>query len=445
MRAELYDVVLERQVLGSCLLKGTLLYGAELTEDDFYSEAHRQIWLALTRLHLAKIPINTLTLRSQLLDDKLLGPVGGDEFLLGLTDTIPQEFLPVDRVRRLARLRGVRVSIARALAACDAADLDGTVLGLAEAHQAAMHSVQRRRAQNALELCLPLLEELAQGTESIPRIHPGYDILEEKLGSIPEGCTIAILASTNVGKSSFALEMLLRAAKRNVSCGYLSVEDQEPVVRSRVLAMLSGVSSRKILHRRIDDEDFRKLAGAYDELRAIKERLHVSILQGGTDADVCAAMTDLASRGVKMVAVDYLQKITSSRTYANKAHEMSAAATRITSHAQRLGLVCVLVSQCTRDKTKLNECPSKHDMKESGDLENMVDAIVGLWREYEDDLAPVWARLLKVKWGGVGLTWRLQRDPYTGRLEEAAGSDAAEVPTPKPTWKRSGGEFRPGI
>jgi replicative DNA helicase len=243
-------------------------------------------------------------------------------------------------------------------------------------------------------------------------------IMEEKLGSIPQGCTVAVLASTNVGKSSLVLEMLVRAAQRNVTCGYLSVEDQEPVVRSRLVGMLSGVSSRAILERKLNASDFDRIGKAYEELKKLRERLHVSILQGGTDVDVCSSLSELAAKGCKLVAVDYIQKVTASRTYQNKAHEVSASATRITSHAQRLGLACVVVSQCGRDKTRLNECPSKHDMKESGDLENMVDAIIGLWREHESDVAPIKARLLKVKWGGVGDQWELKRNTRTGRLEE---------------------------
>jgi len=431
----LHDPELERHVLGACLLKPSLLLAADLTADDFYGDANRRMWETMQALTARREPVDIVTVRAKLADDNQLAAAGGDDRLLDLASTLPLDHLPTERLRRLTRLRGLREAVHKALGACEQADLPGAVSALADAHQAALAGVRNKRTQNALDLCYSLLEELASRKPAVPRIHPGYELLEQHLGSIPLGCTLAVLASTNVGKSTYALEMLLRAAQRTVVCGYLSVEDQEPVVSARLVSMLSGVSSRKILHHRIDEHDFSRIERSYAELDRLKHYLHVSILQGGSDADVCAAMSELAARGVKLLVVDYLQKITATKSYSSKAHEVSASATRITSHAQRLGVVCVLVSQCTRDKTRQNECPSKHDMKESGDLENMVDAIVGLWREYEDDFAPTWARLLKVKWGGVGQSWRLQRSQETGRLDEIEGSDREAPPDARGDWR----------
>ncbi len=415
-------------MLGSCLLRPTEMAGLGLDEEDFSTPGHQAIWSALSAMALSGGRVDIVRLRSALLDAGRLEVAGG-EVALGLLRYVAKpSLLPIDRLKQLARMRKMRAAAELVVATCQTGDLDASVSSLGDAHATAMGSVQRKRTQNVLELCMGLLDELSSGKSDVARIHPGYEILEQHLGSIPVGCTVAILASTNVGKSGYALEMLIRAAQRNVCSGYLSVEDQEPLVRARIVGALSGVSSRKILLHRLERGDMERITHAYGELDRLKGHLHTSILQGGSDADVCAAMSDLAARGVKLLVVDYLQKISSSRTYQSKAHEVSSSATRITSHAQRLGVVCVLVSQCTRDKTRLNECPSKHDMKESGDLENMVDAIVGLWRESEDDFAPVWARLLKVKSGGVGQSWRLQRNRDSGRLEEVPDSDKQEPP-----------------
>lgn len=432
--SEPQDLRLERDLLGSCLLRPESIGALGVVVDDFSTEANQALWSALSDMAAAGERVDAVRLRSKLIDRQQLDVAGGESAIEKLRYVGKPSALPIDRLQQLTRLRGLRAAAELVAATCATGDLDASVSALADAHGTAMGGSQKKRTQNVLDLCMPLLEELATNTESVPRVHPGYELLEQCLGSIPEGCTVAVLASTNVGKSTYALEMLIRAANRNVRCGYLSVEDQEPVVRSRIVGMMSGVSSRKILQRRLDTDDIRKLAVAYDHIASIKERLHVSILQGGSDADVCAALSELAARGAKMVVIDYLQKITAGSKRQNKAHEVSDIATRITSHAQRLGLVCILVSQCTRDKTKLNECPSKHDMKESGDLENMVDAIIGLWREHEDDLSPIWAKLLKVKWGGVGQSWRLQRDPETGRVEEVPGSDRDTPPGAK-EWK----------
>ena len=434
MSTELWDLELERRVLGSCLLRPEYLLRYALVPDDFASTANKLVWAALMELHQRGEPIDELRLRIHLEDQRKLGAVGGNEYLLSLTETLPDAELPIERLQRFRRLRALGDATRRVTRHVQDADFDRAINALADAHTAALEGARKARTTSAIELCEDLLDELTGERPTAPRIHPGFSLLEEKLGSLPLGCTVAILANTNVGKSTYALEMLLRAATRQVGAGYLSVEDQKPVVRARLASMVSGISSRKILHGRVEPHEIEPIARGLGELERLKRHLSVSILQGGTEADVCAAMTELASRGAQLICVDYLQKISSSRSYASKAHEIASTASRITSHAQRLGVVCVLISQCTRDRTKLNECPSKHDMKESGDLENMVDAIIGLWREYEDDFAPVWARLLKVKWGGVGASWRLQRDRKTGRLDEVEGSDREQPPDARGDW-----------
>lgn len=432
---ELADLELERLVLGSCLLRPEYLMRYELVRDDFAAPSHQVLWDAMLGVLADQGELDTVRLRGALIDGNKLAAVGGDEYLLGLTDTIPIPNLPIERLTQLRRLRALRDAVQRVQMHTEAGDLDRAVTALGDAHTAALVGTRRGRTMSAIELCDGLLDELCGKVPSPPRVHPGFDVLEQTLGSLPLGCCVAVLANTNVGKSSFVLELLLRASVRNVGAGYLSVEDQKPVVRARLASMLSGISSRKILHNRVEPTELAAIAHGLGELDRLKERLSVSILQGGTEADVCAGMTELAGRGAKIIAVDYLQKITSSRSYASKAHEIASSAARITSHAQKLDVVCLLVSQCTRDKTKLNECPSKHDMKESGDLENMVDAIIGLWREYEDDFAPIWARLLKVKWGGVGASWRLERDRQSGRLHEVPGSQHEQPPDAKGDWK----------
>lgn len=437
-QATLSDPALERAVLGSCLVFPEILLALDVSSEDFVVGAHREIWSALCWLSAEGEPVDTVRLHSRLADVGKLEAVGGPDALLNLTDVLPQRSPPTDRLKRLTRLRAVHSASVRVQAACLHGALDEAVSELASAHGAALAGDAARRTQNLMELCEGLLEELREPASMRPLVHVGYEILERHLGSQEAGSTIGVLADTNVGKSSVILETLLRAAQRNVVVGYLSVEDQAKRVRGRLVSMLSGVSSRKILQRRLTAYDMDKLARGFGEIERLKTHFHVSCLQGGSEVDVCAAMSELAARGCRMVAVDYVQKISSSRQYASRAHECANVAARITSHAQRLETVLLLASQCNRDKNRRNQCPSKHDMKESGDLENMLDYVVALWRTHEDDFAPTWVRIVKGKDGGVGQSWCLQRNTATGRLEEVEDSDRQQPPDAQGEWSHRG-------
>lgn len=437
MTDDLHDLPLEREALGAVLLRPQLLLTIELTESDFYSPAHARIWRELVYLGAEGVPIHTSSLRSRLLDVHQLAAVGGEDYLLGLTDTIPVEAGAADyfgRLRRLARLRALKAASQRLAAACDTGELERAVDALTAVHQAALEGTPRNKPVSVLELCEGLLEEQERPVEQGQLFHPGYQIMRDVVGLIPVQTSIGILADTNVGKSTFALEVLVRMASRNIVCGYVSLEDQRARVRARVAGMLSGVSSRAILQHQLNDRGREMLARGFTEIDRLKRHLHVSILQGGTADDVCAAISELAHKGVRVFVVDYIQKIRSRTRQNKRADEIASAMSQITSHVHRLNGVLFLVSQCSRDKNRKNQCPSLQDAKETGDLENELDMVIGLWRELDDDHSPTWARALKTKDGGLGGAWCLQRSD-SGRLEEVEGSHRMTPPDAKGEWQ----------
>jgi replicative DNA helicase len=434
MTEPLHDLPLEREVLGAVLLRPELLLSLEVAEGDFYSPAHARIWRELVYLGAEGEAINESTLRARLADVHQLAAVGGDDYLLGLTDRIPALPLPVERLRRLARLRALKAASQRLAAACDTGELEQAVDALTAVHQASLEGTPRNKPVSVLELCEGLLEEQERPVEQGQLFHPGYQIMRDVVGLIPVQTSIGILADTNVGKSTFALEVLVRMASRNIVCGYVSLEDQRARVRARIAGMLSGVSSRAILQHQLNDRGREMLARGFTEIDRLKRHLHVSILQGGTADDVCAAISELAHKGVRVFVVDYIQKIRSRTRQNKRADEIASAMSQITSHVHRLNGVLFLVSQCSRDKNRKNQCPSLQDAKETGDLENELDMVIGLWRELDDDHSPTWARALKTKDGGLGGAWCLQRSD-SGRLEEVEGSHRMTPPDAKGEWQ----------
>ena len=57
--------------------------------EDFYSEANAKIFEAMTELSRRGQPVDQVTLREVLVHSGKLGSVGGDEYLLSLSNTIP--------------------------------------------------------------------------------------------------------------------------------------------------------------------------------------------------------------------------------------------------------------------------------------------------------------------------------------------------------------------
>lgn len=418
MTAQLFDLELERRALGACILKPALLLELELTEDDFSSQAHKYTWQALQWLQAEGHGVDSVRLYERLSETKRLEAVGGNEYLLSLTDTIPEALPPTRRLRDLTRLRTLEESAKRLLRECATGDLSKAVAAAAETQLWATEAVDTQ-VVTALDCAITVIEELRGESKRVLRVNPGLEMFADAVGDLAVGSLTVIGAQQNVGKSSIALEMCAAVAARGVVAGYCSFEDPRVLVGTRWLSMFAGISSRRIERRAISHQDWQRLAQAGQSLQDLGDRLLVSTSVGGTQLDACAVMTRMAQRGAKLVVVDYLQAISSATREQDRRNEMRKVVQALKKQAARLDMALVLLSQLNRPpKGSENREPGKHDLKETGDLEDGAENIVMVWREQENDFAPIHLKLAKGKSGGLGQRWSMQRSEESGRLRE---------------------------
>lgn len=350
-----------------------------------------------------------------------LDAIGG---VRGLSELLVGNGVPdASRMRELAALRAMRAAALEVARHAESADLQAAQAALASARDGAIEQAAMGRVHTAGEMAIRMTERLVSMRSGERIIHPGFFLLERAIGGLPLGSLTVVGAATNVGKTSFGLEMCLRTASRNVGSGFVSHEDPEDLITARLLGSVAGISSRALMLGKLQDaQEFSRLAQAATKMQDLSDRLLASSTVGGTELDVCAAMSRMAMRGAKLIVVDYLQAIDSSKRQQDRRNEVRWLTSRLKAHAQRLGVALVLLSQLSRPpKGDEGREPSKHDLKEAGDVENAAEFIVMLWRTIEDDHAPISVKLTKSKIGSVGVRWDVQRD-HNGRLFEVENS-----------------------
>src|SRR5690554_7938910 len=81
----------ERSVLGALLLDNRVLdeLAGTLKPEDFYREAHRHIFRAMSMLHTRSEPIDVLTLADFLSSEDNLEAAGGPTYLTRLSGEVP--------------------------------------------------------------------------------------------------------------------------------------------------------------------------------------------------------------------------------------------------------------------------------------------------------------------------------------------------------------------
>ncbi len=415
-----HDHDLERALIAEALRRYDRFVARGLSLEDFTQGTHIAVLEACQGLweRGETVSVGTVALALQRAGK---GIPGGERGLADLAlhgDKVPDHV----RLRELTRLRAVVTAASQAIAHAKDGSLSDALAALADVDR--MGDVARTTRTGA-EVVASVLGEIREPkpASEARRVYLGLRLLDSAVGKLPVGSMLVIAADSNVGKSGVALALQRGCAKANIGCGLISVEDPEDITGSRLLCSFSeNVSSKEVMHGSIHREHTKAmadLANAEREVQRLGERLLYDDCTGETELEVCAAMSRMAARGAKAVIVDYVQEIEASKKQQDRRNEVRWVTKRLKAHAKRLGVLLVLVSQIARPKDGDEfKAPSKHALKESGDVVNMAEVILVLWREYASDTAPIHVKVAKSKNGGLGLTWQMTRVEATGALIE---------------------------
>lgn len=429
------DLHLEHDVISSCLLKPETVLSLGVGEEDFATDAHRLVWRALVSLVEAAEPVDLVRVRTRLLDWDSLENVGGEAFLGTLRRSVPAKTLPVDRLHRMRRLRALRAQ-AEAVASAAAGNDPDLASAALEATHALDTDTVGRRPKSARQLA----EEWYQSLSRDPNegtVSPGLPALKRVIGRLDCGSMTLIGADVNVGKSTIALEMLMLALHDGERVGCLSMEDPERIVTERIMAMMGGMSAKRVRRFRPGDHGEEKINRAMEAMHAVDDRLMVANCIGMNERETLEQMTMMAKSGCRLIVLDYIGVVGCSVRQQDRRNEIRWIATRFKARAVHTKTALVVVSQFQRPKEGDSaRKPTKHSFRESGDLEAMAEYAIVMWRKVEDDFAPVYCELAKSKTGGVGYGWTMQREtvstrhdangnplPGTGRLVEVKHDD----------------------
>lgn len=415
-----HDHDIERALIAEALRRYDRFVARGLSVADFTVGTHVVILEACQRLweRGEAVSLGSVALALQQAGKGIPGGERGLADLVLHGDKVPDP----DRLRELTRLRAVEAAAQHALAHARGGSLTEALAALADVDQLGATTQATRTGSDLAERVLLGLRDQAESDKR--RVHLGLRRLDAAIGKLPVGAMMVVAADSNVGKSGVMLSMLLAMARANIKCGLISVEDPEDVTGARLLAAYTqNISSRELQHGRFESgmqAASLELDAAIAGVRQLGDRLMFEDRTGETELEVCAAMSRMAARGAKLVVVDYIQEVGASKHQQDRRNEVRWVTKRLKAHAKRLNVALVLVSQIARPKDGDEfRTPSKHALKESGDLVNSAEVILVLWREYAADDAPIHVKVAKAKWGGVGTTWTMQRSMANGAVFES--------------------------
>lgn len=238
------------------------------------------------------------------------------------------------------------------------------------------------RTESSLHELLDVsFQELLQKIENpgIRGHRTGLPSLDVATGGYMPGELWVVGARPGQGKTSFACSSILALASSGVPSLLFSREMARQPLVERLLSIYSGVPLFSLRTGLVRREDFDKIYEAANTLRDFPIFIDLNF-----SADISytegVIRQHVREKGVKVVFLDYIQ-IVAERS-SEQTHELGRISRRLKLLANSLNVTIVVLSQLNREvEHRDNKRPSLADLRQSGNLEEDADCVLGLYRD----------------------------------------------------------------
>jgi replicative DNA helicase len=201
----------------------------------------------------------------------------------------------------------------------------------------------------------------------------------QKLNAFTNGLQVqkfyVVAARPGKGKSSFLAQVALRAATTNNKTLFLSMEMPNSEIYLRLVSIMSRVVLRKFQDRTATQADFENITKARLALR----QLPLTICDKELNlSQVISASEKAIKEGVKLIVVDYIQKVGVPLGRENRATVIGFITSALKELAMKHDVVVLAAAQVNRDPEKGGREPVLSDLRESGAIENDADWVAFL-------------------------------------------------------------------
>lgn len=383
-----HDLTSEAALLGAAMTdQDAATICASLPTDAWYFPAHQTMATAVSELVSTGAPVEVTTVHAVLTRDDLMDTIGGMPGLLNVVRTCAAPETARFHARTLTELHALRkVMVNASQAAVAARDLQfGQAMDLCEAALDAAHRPEERssRVGDLLGDHLDLIERRAAG--EVVTIPTGLTDLDNQLDGIRPGQLVVVCARPGIGKTALAGQLALNVARSGRATTFVSLEMGHDELLDRMLAALSGVPHEAIRKGKLNDLQAKRVWETAGRLA----QWPLTIEAPG-EITVPEVRARARTHKAEVVIVDYLGLVKPVGDHGNRQEEVASMARSFKALARILEVPVICLAQLNRQvEMRADKRPLLADLRESGEIEQSADVVLGLYRdEYYDPQTP---------------------------------------------------------
>jgi replicative DNA helicase len=392
------NIEAEKSVLAACMLNSEILEEVvvKLVPKNFFRPAHRVIFEAIMDLHTRRIPVDQISLADNLNASGQLDAVGGRSYIIELADNtfaLTNWSNHADIVKRTSILRDlIYASTQISALAYNAPDnLDEVV----EDAERTLFEVTEQRVSSSFTKMDSLLTEafeeitqLAERGSHMAGVPTGFKDVDDLFHGLRAGDLVILAARPGVGKTSFALNLAVNAAKAGTSVAFFSLEMSAGQLVQRILCSEARIGLHKIRGGFISEGDWGAIADASNRLAKLElfidDSPGLSILEARAKA---RRELRQVPNGKGLIIVDYLQLMQPPQTRrdGNRAVEVGEISRGLKILGKEMNMPVIALSQLSRAvEMRGKKRPMLSDLRESGSIEQDADIVMFIDRSMDE-------------------------------------------------------------
>lgn len=236
-------------------------------------------------------------------------------------------------------------------------------------------------------------------------ITSGFHRLDQMTDGFQYGELAIIAARPSIGKTAIAIAIAKAAAiDSRIPTLFISLEMSDESIVRRMVSTIGTIPMQDIKTGQLDQGGMKAMSTASAKIAGSP----IHFVSGSSVSNI-ATITAVIRRavrkwGVKLVLVDYLQKIHGSKAAEKKTYEIAEVSGRLKSVASDTKTAVVALAQLNRENEKdKGRVPRLTDLADSGQIERDADLVLLLNRERNQPQGEAVIAIAKQRDGECGL------------------------------------------
>ena len=384
---------LEEVILGAMMIdkKGVDAVIDILHPYAFYKEAHQFVFEAIVKLFENTEPIDLLTVSSKLKSEGRLDKVGGDYYLVQLTQKVSSS-AHIEYHARIILQKYIQRSLIKISTEIieDSYDETQDVFDLLDTAESKLYDVTQGNIKKSTETAQSLVIQAKKKIEEISNkdglsgVPSGFSDVDKLTSGWQPSDLVIIAARPGMGKTALTLSMARNmAVAKNIPVAFFSLEMSSIHLITRLISSETGLSSEKLRTGNLEKFEWEQLNVKVSSLE--NAPLYIDDTPSLSIFDLRAKARRLSSQyGIKLIVIDYLQLMTAggSNKNGNREQEISTISRNLKALAKELNVPVIALSQLSRavETRGGSKRPILSDLRESGAIEQDADIVSFIYR-----------------------------------------------------------------